>query len=362
MSFRLPPANTLRIFEAAARLESFKLAAQEIHVTPGAVSHGIRTLEHWVGTELFWRGPRGLTLTEAGVAYAEEVRHALSILSSATQNLLGGRQTGMLSISVPGPFANRWLIPRIARFTRRYPDIQVSIQTANLTARSLPDRTDLAIRISQAPKPGEIWTELMHQALVPVCSPMLVKDAGHASAMDLIRRLPHIEVASEDEGWPAWFYAKGLEPVESDSAIAMDSVELALQAAMHGLGIAIGHHPLVDDCLAGGQLVAIAGPAVALANRHWLVGSSASHGKPEIKLFRTWILQEAHAGDGPMPWTGDISFHPGKSTVLSRAGAAAKPGASSRLPDMLPISSSISPAAKANSRPRDLVRVGPDLT
>lgn len=292
MGFRLPPVNTLRLFEAAARLGSFKLAADEIHITPSAVSHGIQTLENWLGTELFHRGSRGLSLTAAGQAYAPEVQTALSILASATERLPGRRATGALSVSSAPTFANRWLLPRLARFTELYPDIRVTIDTARHYVDFPVDGFDLAIRRGTAPKSGESWTQLIPEMVVPVCSPELRRNTPCESEVDLLGRVPLIHVTTVREDWHAWFEAKGIIPPANDRAIRVDTIQLAAEGAMRGLGIAMGRRPLVDDYLQDGSLLEVAGPAIPADTSYWLVGTQLAFDRPETKLFRAWILEE----------------------------------------------------------------------
>lgn len=292
MSFRLPPVNTLRLFEAAARLGSFKLAADEIHITPSAVSHGIQTLEAWLGTELFVRGARGLGLTAAGQAFAPEVRAALSILAAATETMPGRRATGALSVSSAPTFANRWLIPRLSGFTEQYPDIRVTIDTSRRQVDFPLDGVDLAIRMSSQARPGDTWIHLVPEAFVPVCSPRLILPRRSPTDLEFLRTAPLIHVTSVVEDWPMWFRAHDLAPPDVDLGIKVDTIQLALEAALQGLGVAIGRKPLVDPLLEDGSLVEIAGPAIPATTGYWLVGTEHVFNRPEAKLFRAWILGE----------------------------------------------------------------------
>lgn len=311
MGFRLPPMNTLRLFEAAARLGSFKQAAEEVHVTPSAVSHGLRTLEHWLGAELFLRDARGLTLTQAGEVYASEVHHALTILASATEVFPGRRKaTGALSVSVAPTFANRWLLPRLPKFTERYPDISITIDTARRHVDFLTDGFDLAIRMATSSRPTESWTELVAESFVPVCSPGLARKHAFNDEIRLIERAPLIHVTAASEDWAAWFQAKGMTAISGSRAINVDTIQLAAEAAIQGLGIAIGRRPVMNGYIDAGDLIEIAGPPISVATRYWLVGTHKSFDRPEIKSFRNWILQElksqssppapAHSNDGRM--------------------------------------------------------------
>ena len=307
MGFRLPPLNTLRLFEAAARLGSFKLAADEIHITPSAVSHGIQTLERWLGTELFHRHSRGLSLTPAGEGYAPEVRVALSILATATERLPGRRATGALSVSSAPTFANRWLLPRLAQFTALHPDIRVTIDTARHYVDFPTDGIDLAIRRGTVPKSGESWTRLVPEMTVPVCSPELRRSIPVDDELELLRHAPLIQVTTIREDWGGWFEARGIAPPPNARAIRVDTIQLAAEGAMRGLGIAMGRRPLIDEYLAEGSLLEIAGPAIPADTSYWLVGTALAFDRPETKLFRAWILQELRNGNGGAASRGRMS-------------------------------------------------------
>ncbi|MEO5757213.1 MAG: LysR substrate-binding domain-containing protein [Mesorhizobium sp.] len=292
--------NTLRLFEASARLGSFKLAAEEVHVTPSAVSHGLRTLEHWLGAELFQRDARGLTLTQAGEAYAAEVHHALTILAGATDIFPGRRKaTGTLAVSVAPTFANRLLLPRLPKFAERYPDISITIDTARRHVDFLTEGFDLAIRMATSPRPTESWTELVAESFVPVCSPDFLEKHALGDEIRFLDRVPLIHVTAASEDWATWFHAKGLAPIKGRRTVNVDTIQLAAEAAIQGLGVAIGRKPVMDSYIAAGDLVEIAGPAVPVATRYWLVGTHKSFDRPEIKSFRNWILQQLKPQTSP---------------------------------------------------------------
>jgi len=299
---RLPPLNTLRLFEAAARLGSFKLAAEELNLTPSAVSHAMQTLEDWLGTPLFHRAPRGLSLTPAGQAYAPEIRSALALLAAATERVPGRRATGALSISAAPTFANRWLLPRLSRFTGLYPDISVAIDTARHYVDLGGEAFDLAIRRGAAPKGTETWIELVQESTVPVCAPELRRRHAEASELELLQRVPLIGVTTVRGEWEAWCRARNVALPADQPAIRVDLLQLAAEGAMRGLGIALGRKPLIDEYLHDGSLVEVAGPPVAADTSYWLVGSPLTFERPEAKLFRTWILSElrsdSEAGEG----------------------------------------------------------------
>jgi LysR family glycine cleavage system transcriptional activator len=301
MPLRLPPLNSLRLFEAAARQKSFKRAAEELHLTPSAVSHAVQTLEEWLGTELFHRGARGLTLTPVGADYADAVGRALILVATATEQLPGRRATGTLSISSAPTFANRWLLPRLARFTAQFPEIQVSLDTSHRQVEFPLDGIDLAIRLSADSRSNATWIHLVRESLVPVCSPALrSRLAGRGDSIFADAPLIHVTAISED--WPQWFRSAGLAPPDREGGLRVDTLHTAWEAAAQGLGIALGRRPLVDHDLEQERLVEAAGPVVRSSLSYWLVGADRTFERPEIRAFRTWLMgeltPEAPAGTG----------------------------------------------------------------
>lgn len=291
MAYRLPPMSGLRLFEAAARHLSFKRAAEELNITPSAVSHGVHGLEDSLGAELFHRGVRGLVLTPAGVAYAEAVTQALTIMALATERVPGRRPTGTLSVSSAPTFANRWLLPRLGRFRRAHPDIRVSLDTSHRLVEFPLDGKDLAIRLAPRESADKAWTHLVQERLFPVCAPALLAAAG-AAAGGLFSRAPLIRVTAISEDWDDWFAAAGVPQPGGEGSLHVDTVQMAFEAAAQGLGIALGRSPLVDDDLAQGRLVQAAGPSVASKLGYWLVGADGSFDRPETKAFRRWLMSE----------------------------------------------------------------------
>ncbi len=294
MALRLPPVTTLRLFEAAARVKSFRLAAEEVHLTPSAVSHGIQTLETWLGTELFVRGPKGISLTRAGEAYYPDVEKALQIIVAATERLPGRRAGGDLSVSIAPTFVSRWLMPRLPRFVEQYPDLRLSLDSSQRHVDLAVDNVDLAIRIAAAPRPGADgeWIELIRHTLVPVCAPELKARLAGLAGADLFGNVALIHITNVSEDWSAWFAATGIEAPQTGGEIRVDTVGLGLDAATRGLGIVLGRQPLTDDAMESGELVALDAPVVQGATGYWLVGAPGAFARAEVKLFRDWLLAE----------------------------------------------------------------------
>jgi DNA-binding transcriptional LysR family regulator len=295
MTFRLPPLNTLRLFEAAGRLQSFKLAAKELDVTPSAVSHGIQALEDWLGISLFSRNSRGLTLTDAGMDYLPAVEQALTLLSVATDRVPGRPPRQSLSISVAPMFGSRLLLPRLEQFRDLFPDVTVQIDTSNRRVEFPRDGFDLAIRIGIGDWPDLEVTHVLDELLVPVCSAELQKKLGSASRLC---DAPLIHVTSASQDWAAWAEQAGYGPIDCQRGLMVDTFQLAVDAAVQGLGVAIGRLPLITPELDAGRLVRFCEPAIPAQTSYWLVGYPESMQRREISDFRDWLLGQMSALGG----------------------------------------------------------------
>lgn len=290
MGYRLPPLNTLRLFEAAGRHLSFKAAAEELHLTPSAVSHGIQTLEAWLGVDLFLRGNRTLSLTPAGSAYLPRVREALHDLALATESVPGRSPSGRLSVSVAPTFALRWLIPRLPAFQEKHPSIAVSLDTAHRLVEFPRDGIDFGIRIGRGPWPGLAAVKLLAEDLVPVAGPAL---AARIKTPADLATVPLLSIANVSEDWATWTEGAGLSgrlPLRDGPRF--DAIHLAMDAAARGLGVAIGRRPTIDPDLESGRLVEVLGPRVRARSAWWLVTARDSLARPEIAAFRNWLRAE----------------------------------------------------------------------
>ncbi len=292
MPLRLPPLPALRLFEAAGRHKSFKMAAAELGLTPSAVSHGIVGLEGWLGVQLFLRGPRGLSLTREGEEFLPYVSEALSLVAIGTQRLPSLRADRSISISCAPTFAARWLLPGLARFRERFPELGISVDTTRRQIGFPGDGVDLAIRIGAGPWPGLWSTFLLGEKLVPVCAPgYLAGRKGADGSIDLRRAtLIHVSTASED--WASWAAGAGLGDIELAGGLRFDTIHLALDAAAAGLGVAIGRLPLAERELQAGSLVTASAYVTDSATGYWLLGAEAAAGRKDLVAFRTWLEEE----------------------------------------------------------------------
>jgi DNA-binding transcriptional LysR family regulator len=268
---------------------SFKAAAEELLVTPSAVSHGIRSLEEWLGHPLFRRTPRGLVLTETGSAYYPAVRDALGALSAATMEIAARQSRQRLAISAAPTFAARWLLPRLPRFGERHPGIGVVIDTSKDHVDLESGGFDLAIRMGSGGWAGLFQEELVREHLVPVCAPSFL---ARAESMPT-REWPIIRVSPARDEWDSWAETAGQAVPDRHRGLTVDTIEMAFAAASQGQGIAMGRRPLVDAELESGRLVEIRPPAVPSGTGYWLVGALRRERDPAIRAFRAWIMEES---------------------------------------------------------------------
>ena len=288
MRARLPPLNSLRLFEASARLLSFKNAAEELLLTPSAVSHGIQSLEEWLGAPLFLRTTKGLVLSEAGNTYIPIVRQALDLLASGSAQIVNKHSLGQLSISAAPTFGARWLLPRLHKFRELHPDIHIVIDTSHERAELSDAGVDLAIRMGRGNWQGVIADKLVAEEMVPVCAPSIY---DRVRALADIEQAPLIHVTRASEDWAVWATETGRAAPDPSKGLRFDTIHMAFQAACQGLGVAIGRKPLVNAELASGSLVEV-WETVFSNTSYWLVGAESRADDPRIVAFRSWILQE----------------------------------------------------------------------
>jgi len=303
MSRKLPPLNALRAFEAAARLGSVSKAASGLAVTQSAVSHQIKALEDWAQIDLLRRQGRGITLTNEGQRYLGAVTAALDQLDVATRRLLASDpRKGWLTVSMMPSFAAKWLVPRMAQFRAKHPDIDVWVSTwwnftdaADLTAFTDSD-VDLAILYGGGDWPEVISTRFLTEEIFPVAAPAYAAANALKRPADLARAtLLHDEMRQD---WRLWLTAAGVDGIDPDRGPGFDDSGLLLQAASAGMGVALGRSALIADDLAAGRLVAPFALKLRADNAYYLVARPGTENLPKIKAFRDWLLAEAGRSAG----------------------------------------------------------------
>lgn len=291
MTYQLPSLNALRAFEAAARHLSFKQAARELHVTPGAVGQQIRRLEADLAVKLFERRTRAVMLTEAGQGYLPVVRQAFQKISDATERLSPARKVRMLTVSMLSSFAAKWLVPRLGRFQERHPDIDVRITTSGRLVDFSREDVDVAIRHGLGRYPGLRSWRLLSEDMTPVCSPALLDGPRPLRRPDDLRHhtLLHDQARRD---WTLWLQALGVNGVDSARGPSFSDDGLMLQAAIDGQGVALGRGALIERDMAEGRLVAPFDVRLPSDFAYYLVCPEAPADHPNIAAFRDWLLTE----------------------------------------------------------------------
>ncbi len=304
MSRRLPPLNSLRAFEAAARHLSFTKAADELHVTPAAISHQIKALEEHCGAPLFRRMTRALVLTETGQAALPALREGFDKLAEGAARLVPDPRSGLLTVSVAPTFCAKWLVPRLDRFRAAHPGFDVRIDATDDLADFASGAVDVAIRYGSGRYPGLVAECLMAEVVVPVASPALLRGAEPLETpADLARHtLLHVSWKMADDeapSWRMWLKAAGVEGVDAERGPRFNVDGLAIDAALAGHGVALVNRMLVAGDLAAGRLVRLfppASPERPSAFCYYLVHPEGHAGNPKVRAFRDWVMAEAAAG------------------------------------------------------------------
>lgn len=294
---RMPPLKALRTFEAAGRLESLKKAADELHVTTGAVSQQIKLLEEFIGVDLFKRMNKSVRLTEAGREALPFVEKAFELLNQAVIKAQEFGNQKLITVSVAPSFGAKWLLPRLELFRRGHPDIDLRVDASTrLVDFSLED-VDLAIRYGPPKERGLHLELLTDEELFPVCSPRLL-ERGHrfAHPSDLAgQTLLHFEGRADDRdfsGWNQWLSVAGVAGIEVVNGPRFSMSSMVLQAAMDGQGIALGSSVLAADDLRAGRLVRLFETNVRAKHNYYLICTRNTFNRPDIQRFVRWIKAE----------------------------------------------------------------------
>lgn len=287
---RLPPLNALRSFEAAARLNSFNRAAEELFVTPSAVSHQIKSLEEFLGLKLFHREKRQVQITVAGEKYLVAVQHALDELDAATRRLMSAPNTSAVTFEAPPAFLNRWLMPRIKDFQALYPDVELRLSAGGVSRIDF-DHSDLDMAVFFGDQPeDDLEVHLVHPSkVVPVCSPRLIEEQQIESLQDLTRQTL-IHVTSRRNEWTRLLRQGGVSMTGQEKGLSFSSTQLALGAALEGIGVALSDRELISRELQYGQLVVPLEAELQTGKAFYLIypkGRQVTYG---MRVFRDWLL------------------------------------------------------------------------
>ncbi|WP_171136719.1 transcriptional regulator GcvA [Ruegeria sp. HKCCC1038] len=279
----LPPLNALRAFEAAARHLNFRLAAEDLGVTQGAVAQQVRGLEARLGVPLFDRMPRGLRLTEDGRRFHAPLKRAFRLIESAVEEISDQHE---VTISVTPSFASKWLVPRLSDFTAKHPDIQVKVDAKEKLAVFDSDGVDIAVRHGHPQKaPGLRADPLFSTDLIAVCAPELAKQVLQPSDL-----LQHVLLNDAHGLWPLYLVRVGVQG--KSRMMNFNQTSLAIDAAVAGQGVALANEALVASDLASGRLVKALGQALISDPGFYIVAPEKPRQPKLVDLMRQWLFDQ----------------------------------------------------------------------
>ncbi len=294
---RLPPLNLFRAFDAVVRHRSFRLAADELCVTPSAVSQQIKQLEDFLDTRLFRRLPRRIELTREGQALASTVKDALAILSAGCARLADPTGPAVVSINVTATLGTRWLVSRLKRFTDEHPNIKISLLTSNEPLDFERQDVDLGIRWGTGPFPGVRAEPLaptrQPDGIFPVCNPGFIDHRRIRRPEDLLR-YTLLQAIQNGVTWATWFDRAGVSrTLPPADMLYYDDTNIMLEAVACGQGIGLSNAFLAESDLRGGRLVRLFDFDTAIDEAYYLLSSKVQRDKPAIALVREWLQREA---------------------------------------------------------------------
>lgn len=300
MSPPLPPLNALRAFEAIARHLSFAKAADELHVTPAALSHQIRAFEEQLGLPLFHRRTRAIELTDAGRLIYPGLHAGFESVRGAMAQLDRSRDSNVLVISATPGLVAKWLMPRLWRFLHAHPDIDARVSASLKIADFAAEGVDVAIRLSKENHPELYAERLFNDSVLPVCSPRLVEQ-GLRSPADLPRfPLIHYDIPMSMRApplWADWFVVAGLQG-DATRGLKVNVADHALDAAVAGAGVSLSFKLIASDDVHSGRLVTPFGPELPLASGYNFVCPKGHEKRPNVRAFRDWLFAEMEETKG----------------------------------------------------------------
>jgi LysR family glycine cleavage system transcriptional activator len=297
MHRRLPPLSSLRAFEVVSRHESFRAAAEELHVTAAAVSQQVKTLEDHLGRQLLRRRSGGYSLTADALAGLKALRDAFDQLASAVATMSAGGQR-VLTVSAVPSLAAEWLVPRLHRLRDQYPELDVLLHASRELVDLQHSRVDLGIRYGSGSYPGLISERLFVDEIFPVYSPQLLKGRARLKKPEDLRGQPliHTDWAPDSGHWPGWtdwVRAAGVTGVNVTKGLRFSDGALALQAAASGQGVALASKALALEHLAAGRLIKPFKLSLVTDFGYYVVCAKTRADEPDLLSFRRWLLAEA---------------------------------------------------------------------
>ena len=291
----LPSIASLRALEALDRLDSASAVAKELGQTQSAVSRQLQALEGQLGASLILRKPKRMQLTAMGRQYATSVRGALQAISRASMDLTLSPKGGNLTLAILPTFGMRWLVPRLADFTRRYPDITINMATRLRPFDFANEPFDAALHFGSADWPDADHLKLKTEMTIPVCAPGLLGGVS-VSNIAKISALPLLHIATRPTAWQDWFAAHGACTTQVYGTV-YDQFSTIIQAALHGLGVALLPNYLVEQDLTTGRLIVAYGQSIKNSGSYFLVWPNSRAQHPALLSFRSWLATQSEDED-----------------------------------------------------------------
>lgn len=294
MPNRLPPLVWLKAFEAAGRLQSFRAAAEELHVTPSAISHHVRSLERRLGRPLFERAGNSVKLTREGELYAARISEGFARLSSAAEVFDVPTTARRLTIGAFPFLVSEILVPNLGELRARLPGVALAVVSAThlglLTHADPAHRIDAIIRYGDGHFPSCAARKLTDVDLVPVASPGLLGKADFRDVRRLLAHGPRVTIDGPFDGWSVWATATGITVSPRSDALAFDSYLSAMRAVEQGLGVGLGIRPFIDPWLAAGRVAIVLDKPVEADQASYLVTAQYAGARPELDVLADWLL------------------------------------------------------------------------
>jgi LysR family glycine cleavage system transcriptional activator len=291
----LPPLNALRAFEATARHLSFSRAAQELHVTPAALSHQIRGLEDILGLKLFHRRARSIELTPPARLIYPGVQAGFEAIREALDRLGRGREDRILVVSAAPGLTAKWLVPRLYRFLALHPGVETRITASTAYADFVSDGVDVGIRLSPGVHPGLYVEKLSDEWLLPLCSPRLLDGERPLRLPQDLARFPLIQVDLPGlvPTWADWLGKAGIAGIDSSRGLRLNVADHALDAASEGVGVVLAYKMVAARDIILGRLVSPFGPQMPVPGRaYYFVCARGQETRAPVKAFRDWLFAE----------------------------------------------------------------------
>ena len=298
---RLPPLNSIRAFEATARHLSFSKAADELNVTPGAVSQQVKVLEDSLNIKLFKRKNRMILLTDEGQICLPFLSEGLDKLAQGVESILDLSIDKPLTITASPTFASRWLLPRLTSFRQQFPDIDVRIEATNEIADLVNDDIDVGIRFGSGEYAGLEVDYLFSQSVIPVAKPSLLEGENTIQSPDDLKRHTllhaHGDYFQLDDNthvdWEMWFATVGVDGIDASHGLHFSQYNLLIEAALRGQGVALVGDAVISEELESGQLVKLFEKTdIPLTFSYFLAYSNSKANLSRVKIFRQWLLDE----------------------------------------------------------------------